>query len=125
MSEEEIKVIKTASCPSLSGRSTIAYEVGGKGECQYIRLSGNSAGGIFCKDWISLTEILQILSVSPKLTSKTLHPLYSGKSTNSPGFLLACILNERPEEKDSYVPVTDTPAQEKTVKVKKVAKKPD
>lgn len=32
MNNEEIKVIKTASCPSLSGSSTITYEIGAKGD---------------------------------------------------------------------------------------------
>jgi hypothetical protein len=116
MSEEEIKVIKTASCPSLSERSTISYEIGSKGDRQYIRLSGNSAGGLYSKDWISVSEINKLLAGSPKLTSKTLQPLYDGKSSNSPGFLLACIINEKFGEKNNTTAESspETPPQKKS-----------
>ena len=92
---EEIKIVKTASCPSLSGNSTITYELGSQGDQQFIRLSGNSAGGLFCKEWVTLELVEQLISGSPKLTSKILQPLYAGKSSNSAGFLLACMINEK------------------------------
>ena len=119
--EEEIQVVRTASCPSLSARSTITYEIGSKGENQYIRLSGNSAGGLFCKEWVPLSEIQQLLAGSPNLTSKTLQPLYAGKSSNSPGFLLACVINENLAEKDRSPADHDpeSPSQKKPAKAKK------
>lgn len=93
--EEEIQVTRTASCPSLSGRSTITYEVGSKGDSQYIRLSGNSAGGIYCKDWVPMAEIHQLLAGCTNIASTTLKPLYAGRSSNSPGFLLAALVHEK------------------------------
>jgi len=123
MSEEEIQVVKAASCPSLSKASTITYEIGSKGDCQYIRLVGNSAGGLFCRDWISMADIKQLLSGSPKLTSKTLQPLYVGKSSNSPGFLLAAIVHENQNtagnDSTPAVPRPEIPPKPSGVKIKK------
>ena len=95
MNEDEIQVVRTASCPSLSVRSTISYEIGSLGDSQYIRLTGNTAGGIFCKDWVAMAVIKQLLTGNPSITSKTLLPVYAGKSANSPGFLLAALVHEK------------------------------
>lgn len=128
MNEEEIQVTRSTSCPSLSGRSTITYDIGGKGDCQYIRLSGNSAGGIFCKEWVSMADIHQLLTGLPCVTSKALKPLYAGKSANSPGFLLSAIVHENlcTIEKDSIHTETaittsapDIPPQKRPAKARK------
>lgn len=116
MSTEQIHVERTASCPSLSGRSTITYDIGTMGDTQYIRLSGNSGGGLYCKEWVSMADVQALLSGSPSVTSKTLQPIYAGKSANSPGFLLAALV----KEKLCNVPNTDPPT--KQVKVKTTAK---
>lgn len=124
--EEEIQATRSASCPSLSGRSTISFEVGNKGDSQYIRLSGNSAGGIFCKDWIELRQIQQILTGLPNITSKALQPLFAGKSSNSPGFLAACIITEKMASEKDSIPTTsvpDTPPQKKPAKAGKTTAK--
>lgn len=123
MSEEQIQVVRTESTLSLSERSTITYEIGSKGENQYIRLSGNSAGGLFCKDWVSMADIQPLLSGCPNVTSKTLSQLYAGRSSNSPGFLAACIINEKmaigkDTEKKDCNPTPDIPPS-KPAKVKK------
>jgi hypothetical protein len=70
-------------------------EIGSKGDSQYICLAGNSAGGLFCKDWVSMAVIQPLLSGCPNLTSKTLQPVYAGRSSNSPGFLLAALVHEK------------------------------
>lgn len=120
MNEEEIKVIRTASTNSLSGKSTISYEIGTRGDQQYIRLTGNSAGGLFCKEWILLSDVQQLLKGVALPTSKTLQPLYEGRSSNSPGFLLACAIQEGLVEKTpaSEQP-TPKPVSSKPAKVKK------
>jgi hypothetical protein len=105
MSEEEIKVVRKESCPSLSGSSTISYEIGSKGDCQYIRLAGNSAGGIFCKNWISMVDIQQLLLGISSVTSKTFQSVYVGKSSNSPGFIAACVINEKLANRKETIPV--------------------
>jgi hypothetical protein len=91
----EIQVTRSASCQSLSERSTISYDIGTIGDSQYIRLSGNSAGGLFCKEWVSMADIQKLLEGKTSVTSKTLQPVYAGKSANSPGFLLAALISEK------------------------------
>jgi len=120
----EIQVVRTASCPSISGRSTISYEIGSLGDSQYIRLSGNSAGGIFCKDWVPMADIQKLLSGNSSITSKTLQPVYAGKSANSPGFLLAALVHEKlcTTGKDT-TPTEATPTNPDTSPQKKSGKK--
>jgi hypothetical protein len=113
---EDIQVVRSASCRSLSGGSTINYEIGSKGENRYIRISSNSAGGFYCRDWIPLADIQAILAGSAKLTSKTLLPLYVGKSANSPGFLLAALNHEKITETAPATPEIPKPAKEKKSK---------
>ncbi len=119
MSEEqiqEIQVVRTASTLSLSERSTITYDIGTLGDSQYIRLSGNRGSGLYCKDWVAVADVKALLSGNPSVSSKTLQPLYAGKSANSPGFMLACVNDMM---KDS-TPTTSPPS--KPAKVKKAAK---
>ena len=54
MSKEEIKVIKTASCQSLSGRSTLTYEIGCGASAVFLRLICNSGKGIV----VLLTDLM-------------------------------------------------------------------
>jgi hypothetical protein len=126
--EEEIQIVRSGATLSLSGQSTITYDIGSKGEDQYVRISGNSASGLFCKDWISLADIQQLLEGSAKVTSKTLQPVYAGKSANSPGFLLAALVHEKlcttgndTTGKESVPAETspEVPLQKKPAKVKK------
>lgn len=88
-----IAITKTATCPSLSGSSTLTYEVGTTEEDTYYRVVGNSAAGLFCNDWIPLSQITPLLTNST-ITSATLKELYEGKSSNSKGFLLAVLKAE-------------------------------
>ena len=49
MSEEEIKILKAASCPSLSGRSELTGEIGCKGDKSiFIRLTENTGSRSRC-----------------------------------------------------------------------------
>ena len=90
--EVEIRIIKTASCPSLSERSTLTYEIGVKGDkAIHLRLTENTGSGMFSKAWVPLAQIGVLLSADDKpITSRTIQPLYSG-SVNSAGFLQAVL----------------------------------
>lgn len=92
MNEEEIRVVKTASCPSLSERSTLDYAIGCKDDKSiYVRLTENTGSGMFSKEWVPLAQIDLLLSADDKpITSRTIRSLYSG-SVNSAGFLLAVL----------------------------------
>lgn len=92
---EEPCIIKTASCPSLSERSTLTYEIGCKGDkAIHLRLTENTGSGMFSKVWVSLAQIALLLSADDKpVSSSTIRSLYTG-SANSVGFLLAVLKNE-------------------------------
>lgn len=97
-SDTAIRVLKTGTCPSLSGKSNLEYKIGcsGKSEIQF-RISANSGGGFFSDDWISLSDIQEELDKVPSgkpITSFSLSPLFKGQSANSPGFLFATLKQE-------------------------------
>jgi hypothetical protein len=96
--EPSIRIVKISSCPSLSGKSTLKYNVGCTPDSAiYFRVFENSGGGFFSHEWISLGAIQKALgkaSSDKELTSFLLYPLFSGRSQNSPGFLLAAVKAE-------------------------------
>jgi len=96
MKEQEMRILKTGECPSLSGKSTLTYQFGSNSDNEvYIALTGNSGAGIFNKDWFALEEIYSLLAHQEKVTSGNLHGLFDGRSSNSAGFILAILLNEK------------------------------
>ena len=102
----EIRILKAASCPSLSGKSTLSYQVGYGGNGAnasttepviQLRVYANSGGGFFNKDWIALSTIQQLFEKCPSskpITSFVLYPLFHGRSLNTPAFLLAVLKQE-------------------------------
>lgn len=106
----------TKTCPSLSGTSTLAYEVSTTEQDTCYRVVGNSAAGLFCKDWIPLSSLSPLLT-QESISSGTLKVLFPGRSTNSAGFLLAVLVAEgmvRPVEGKSFRYTTaDRPKKKK------------
>ena len=96
MKEQEMHIIKSGSCGSLSGRSTLTYQIGcNENKEIYLSLTGNSGSGIFNKDWLALEEIYSLLASQKKpITSGGLHGLFEKRSSNSAGFILAVLLKE-------------------------------
>lgn len=47
---DEPPVLKQGSCPSHSGATTLAYEIGKAGEDYAFRITANSRGGLFGKN---------------------------------------------------------------------------
>jgi hypothetical protein len=93
----EIRILKTASCPSLSGKSKLTFNIGcnAAGEVHF-QVCGNTGGGYWNDDWVAQSSIQAVLDRLPKgapITSATLRPIYALKSTNSPGFLAAVLKN--------------------------------
>lgn len=90
-----IRLIKSDTCPSLSGRSTLTYHVGASPESVIsIRLFANSGGGFFNRDWIefrTLQELLTKRTGANPVTSSAFGELFPGKSVNTTGFLLAVL----------------------------------
>ena len=92
-----IRVLKVGSCQSLSGMSKLTYEIGcDPASAIQVRISKNSGNGFFSTDWVSWSDLLGVLAESAHrpITSYTLHPLFSGRSVNTAGFLLAVLKHE-------------------------------
>ena len=93
-----IRVLKIATCPSLSGKSQLTYHLGCTPDAEVLlRIYANTAAGAFNADWVSVSGMQQALAKAPlpgKLTSYALKSLFQGKSINTPPFLFAALLNE-------------------------------
>ncbi len=95
--EPTLRIVRVASCPSLSNRSQLTYHIGcGKANGVCFRLWSNSGKGMLSRMWVSMTDISkQLATVTPKdaITSAALLPLCVGVSVNNAGFWLAILLN--------------------------------
>lgn len=92
------KVIKTSKCQTVSGKSTITYNLGVDDGLFFIRILSNTGGGFYSNEWLAMDDITKLLSGIPKdrpITSMYLQPLFKNKSVNTPGFLLAALVNEK------------------------------
>lgn len=92
-----VRILKTGTCPSLSGKSKLSYEVGCSptGELG-LRVCKNSGNGYFSKHWVGWDQVQHVLDKNGDrpITFHTLSPLYEGRSINTPGFLLAALKQE-------------------------------
>jgi hypothetical protein len=112
---DPIEVIYVGECESLSGRSMLTYTIGRHSEDStlHLRITDNSGGGMWCKDWASASDIQSIIIGATGLTSKSFHSLHSGRSINTGGFVLACLKelgliqpNEENTRVHDHVPTT-------------------
>jgi hypothetical protein len=92
-------VIKTDTCESLSGRSTLTYHIGYTQADDvshvYIRIHDNTGHGIFNNGWVALSKILDVILAATEdkpLGSSQLR--FVGSSANTPGFILAALKKE-------------------------------
>ena len=93
--ESTVRILKRATCPSLSGKSKLAYEVGlsDKKELQ-IRVTSNTGGGCFNQDWVKLPAVEAAFDKVPTgeaVTSDTLRSMFRGMSQNTGGFTFAVL----------------------------------
>ena len=87
-----IRVLKSGSCPSLTSRSTLGYQLGCKGESElYLKLVSNTGSGFFSKEWVACSVIEQLINGSVELTSTSFKALFPNKSVNTGGFVMAVI----------------------------------
>ena len=96
--ESDIRILKVATCPSLSGKSTLTYQIACNAESDIqFRVIANTGGGFFSKEWITLDTILEAFNErkgDKPVVSLLLYPLFQGKSLNTPAFLLAVLKQE-------------------------------
>jgi hypothetical protein len=96
--EPEIRVLKSETCPSLSGNSKLTYEVGlneAKDLC--LRITANTKAGAFCTDTTELKTLRAALDRAPRnetITSAVFRHLYAGSSENMSGFIFSVLLHE-------------------------------
>ena len=93
---EAVQTLKLSSCNTLSGKSTLHYEVGlDAKQALLFRITACNGGGFFSKEWVSLPSIRSALQKSKAVTAILLFPLFKGKSVNTPGYLLAVLRAEK------------------------------
>jgi hypothetical protein len=93
---EEMRILKIATCPSLSGRSTLTYHIGCKEDQSLcLRIYSNSGTGIFSKAWVALAQLDESMQSEDKpITASMLRELFKGKSVNTTGFIIAALIHE-------------------------------
>ena len=90
-----IRILKIATCPSLSGASQLTYHIGcDAASAIYFQVTKNSGGGQHNVEWVAMEKIGRALSESTNITSFSLHEVFKGKSLNNGGFWLAALKNE-------------------------------
>jgi hypothetical protein len=91
----DMRVLKTATCKTLSGKSTLTYQLGVTPDSTiHLRISNNSAAGCYSREWVKYDDIQEALKNDTEgaaITSIRLVPLFKGKSVNTPSFLLAAL----------------------------------
>ena len=94
-----MRVLKTATCKTVTGKSTLTYQIGSLPDSTvHIRISKNTGAGFFSDEWVAVKDIQKVLADGPEgqpLTSFMLRSLVKGKSVNTPAFLMAALTNER------------------------------
>lgn len=95
---DTMRVLKTATCPSLSGKSKLTYQLGCKFDGQIqLQVQNNTGKGYFSKEWVALNSISVLLGKIPvgkPITSASFKSLFRGKSVNTAGFLTAVLKHE-------------------------------
>jgi len=94
----DMKVLKTATCKTISAKSTLTYQVGSEDDELYIRITNNTGGGFYSGEWVAMNDIRAILDEHPEgtpVSSFMLAPIFSGKSVNTPGFALSVLVHEK------------------------------
>lgn len=95
-----LQPIKTATCPSLTGTSKISYKIATDSSRNiHFQIIKNSQSGHFSEEWIAYSDAKADFPIGP-FSSVPLRSLYQNKSLNTPGFLLAALLNEGVVEKE-------------------------
>lgn len=93
-----VRVVKAARCPSLSGKSDLAYEFGMTEDVGlHLRITANSGKGSFRQEWTGVGSIRAAIDKPPRgetITSDTLMHLFRNESANMPSFVFAVLLHE-------------------------------
>jgi hypothetical protein len=97
ITDTDIRVIRKASCSSLSGRSELKFEYGYNNKSKTImyRIVENTGAGHFCDHWVQIDAILKCLQETKEPFSlRVLKSIYVGQSINNTGFIGAVLIHE-------------------------------
>ena len=97
--DDSISIVKTGTCDTITKKSRLTYQIGTLPDGEiYFRIHRNTGNGFFSREWISLQDIQKVLGKIPAgkpVTAIMLNDLFTGKSVNTPGFLIAVLLQEK------------------------------
>ncbi|MCM0151722.1 hypothetical protein KCN56_24530 [Photobacterium galatheae] len=86
-------VVKAGECPKLSPKSQdlLSYQIALNAEDKdlYVRISGNSGGGLFSRNWLKLEDIFTLLDKQKDkvISSSILKEVMGSGSANNCGFM--------------------------------------
>ena len=93
--DSSVQVLKEATCPTSSLKSTLTYQVGkDESNAIFLKISGNDGGGFWSAEWVALADIQSAIKAWPEdqgITSMAFRKIFRGKSANTPGFLVAVL----------------------------------
>ena len=97
--DNSMTVVNTCTCDTLTKKSKLTYQIGTlpDGEIDF-RIHKNSGNGFFSNEWGALADIQKVhgkASVGKPVTAIMLNDLFTGKSVNTPGFLIAVLVHEK------------------------------
>lgn len=108
-----ITILKTATAEKLNPNldSDLEYQIALIDGVLHLRISANSSGGFFSKEWISLEKMEKCfdaeITTDIDFKSNVLKPLFEqGRSSNNAGFLCACLRAEKllsPSSKNTFL----------------------
>jgi hypothetical protein len=93
----QIEIVATLKTKTVSGKSDLTYHLGKSPDANaHVRIWVNSSNGFFSNEWVSLADIIDLLEkqAGDSFTSFVFEELFSGKSVNTPGFLVAALLHQ-------------------------------
>ena len=94
--DKTMQVVKKGKTQSLSGKSTLVYEIAkDENDAVFLRISSNTGGGFYSGEWVAAKDIEAALSKDPeRITSLSLFKLFKNRSVNTPGYILAALKHE-------------------------------
>jgi hypothetical protein len=131
--DDSLTVVKTATCDTLTKKSKLTYQIGTLPDGEvYVRIHKNSGNGFFSNEWISLADIQNTIAEIPAgkpVTAIVLGDLFQGRSVNTPGFLLAVLVQEKllvpmQGKKRSHEPVSPAEFREQVQRLVSAKGKP-
>ena len=98
--ESRIRIVFQGECSKLTarGKGALSYELGVESKEHFIRIAGNSQGGTYSVEWISIKSVETLLEnpdpKNPAITAVLFKKVFVGRSANNHGYLAAILREE-------------------------------